>query len=324
MPYRHNQKRACLFMTVLAAAAGLSLSGCGRSRTLSEIVRKEASASGTSEKGTRDSTPEVLEPESPGTSTLTAENITIDISSAAKGYLAISCTAGDDKKRKFRITPPNDVVYTYDLPSDGAVCYFPLSCGDGTYRLSVYENVEGSMYAAVLDKTIEVTLDSPYLPFLYPNTEVWFTRDSKAVTVAEETVAPADSDLDAISEIYDYVITHVSYDWDEAENVQSGYIPDVDEVLSTGKGICVDFSALMAAMLRSQRIPTRVEVGYAGDVYHAWVSTYIEDVGWVNGIIRFDGTDWSLMDATLATTESERVYRNFISDAGNYKALYLY
>ena len=180
------------------------------------------------------------------------------------------------------------------------------------------------MYAAALDKTIEVTLDSPYLPFLYPNTEVWFTRDSKAVTVAEETVAPADSDLDAISEIYDYVITHVSYDWDEAENVQSGYIPDVDEVLSTGKGICVDFSALMAAMLRSQRIPTRVEVGYAGDVYHAWVSTYIEDVGWVNGIIRFDGTDWSLMDATLATTESERVYRNFISDAGNYKALYLY
>ena len=120
------------------------------------------------------------------------------------------------------------------------------------------------------------------------------------------------------------MITHVSYDWDEAENVQSGYIPDVDEVLSTGKGICVDFSALMAAMLRSQRIPTRVEVGYAGDVYHAWVSTYIEDVGWVNGIIRFDGTDWSLMDATLATTESERVYRNFISDASNYKALYLY
>ena len=47
-------------------------------------------------------------------------------------------------------------------------------------------------------------------------------------------------------------------------------------------------------------------------------------MGWVNGIIRFDGTDWSLMDATLATTESEKDYKNFISDPSNYQALYLY
>lgn len=324
MPYRQNQKRVCLFLPFLAAAAGLALTGCGNSRTLSEIVSSKTASTEAQEQGTRDNTPEVLVPESPGTETLTAENITIDVSNASQGYLSISCTAGDDKKRKFRITPPNDVVYTYDLPSDGTVCYFPFSCGDGTYRIAVYENVEGSMYAAALDKSVKVTLDSPYLSFLYPNREVWFTKDTEAVSAAKEVVTPADSDLDAISEIYDYVITHVSYDWDEAETVESGYIPDVDEVLSTGKGICVDFSALMGAMLRSQRIPTRVEVGYAGDVYHAWVSTYVEDVGWVNGIIRFDGTDWSLMDATLATTESESEYRNFVSDASNYKALYLY
>lgn len=42
-------------------------------------------------------------------------------------------------------------------------------------------------------------------------------------------------------------------------------------------------------MLRSQRIPTRLEVGYMGDVYHAWISIYTKETGWVNGIIEFDG-----------------------------------
>ena len=42
-----------------------------------------------------------------------------------------------------------------------------------------------------------------------------------------------------------------------------------------------------------------------GDVYHAWISTYIKDKGWVNGIIEFDGNDWKLMDPTFASTSSD-------------------
>lgn len=38
-------------------------------------------------------------------------------------------------------------------------------------------------------------------------------------------------------------------------------------------------SAVMTAMLRSQRIPTRLEVGYMGDVYHAWISIYTKETG---------------------------------------------
>ena len=62
-------------------------------------------------------------------------------------------------------------------------------------------------------------------------------------------------------------------------------LPDIDEVMRRKQGICFDYSSLMAAMLRSQRIPTRLEFGYAGDAYHAWITTYIEDEGWINGII---------------------------------------
>ena len=80
----------------------------------------------------------------------------------------------------------------------------------------------------------------------------------------------------------------------------------------------------MTAMLRSQQIPTRMEVGYAGTAYHAWISTYIEDVGWVNGIIEFDGTDWKLMDPTFATNSSSDSLKEFIGDGSNYTMKYKY
>ena len=77
-------------------------------------------------------------------------------------------------------------------------------------------------------------------------------------------------------------------------------------------------------MLRSQNIPTRLEVGYAGSAYHAWISTYITDVGWVNGIIQFDGVSWSLMDPTFAANSSEEELRSFIGDGSNYTLKYRY
>lgn len=55
----------------------------------------------------------------------------------------------------------------------------------------------------------------------------------------------------------------------------------------------------MTAMLRSQDIPTKLVVGYTGNLYHAWINVYLEGQGWVDNIIYFDGTSWKLMDPTL-------------------------
>ena len=52
--------------------------------------------------------------------------------------------------------------------------------------------------------------------------------------------------------------------------------------------------------------------------------TYIDEVGWVNGIMEFDGTDWTLMDPTFAATSSEKDLKNFIGDGSNYKTKYIY
>ena len=126
------------------------------------------------------------------------------------------------------------------------------------------------------------------------------------------------------TKVYNYVTSTITYDHTKAATVQSGYTPNVDEIMASGTGICLDYAAVMASMLRSQNIPTRLEVGYAGQAYHAWISTYITDVGWVNGIIEFDGVNWSLMDPTFAANSSETALKNFIGNGSNYKTKYIY
>ena len=117
---------------------------------------------------------------------------------------------------------------------------------------------------------------------------------------------------------------YVEYDMEKAETVPYGYLPSVDETLSTGKGICLDYASLMTAILRSQQIPTRMEIGYAGQAYHAWLSSYIQDVGWVNGLIEFDGEHWSLMDPTFAASNSSDFLESFIGDGDNYVLKFIY
>ena len=139
---------------------------------------------------------------------------------------------------------------------------------------------------------------------------------------AAQLAASASSDLDVVSSIYNYIIDNYTYDYDKAANVASGYLPDVDEIFKTRTGICFDYASVMTTMLRSQRIPTRLEIGYAGENYHAWISTYIKDIGWVNGIIKFDGTSWTLMDPTYASTS--KTPEKFVADQANYQLKYVY
>ena len=151
-----------------------------------------------------------------------------------------------------------------------------------------------------------------------------FTADSLPVAKAEELADGASSDLDIISSVYNYIITHFTYDYSKASSVTSGYLPDIDEVFTSEKGICFDYAALMSAMLRSQRIPTKLEVGYSGDVYHAWISCYVDEIGWVDNIIEFDGKNWSIMDPTLAANNSASDVKKYVGNEKNYVTKYTY
>lgn len=229
---------------------------------------------------------------------------------------------GTNPKVKLQITGSNAVTYTYNL--HGGYETFPLSSGDGSYKIAIYENVTGNQYSTALSQTIKVTITNVFGPNLYPNQYVNFNPASQVVSQAMQLAKNCNTDLDVVTKVYNYVTTNITYDHTKAASVQSGYTPNVDEILNSGTGICLDYAAVMASMLRSQNIPTRLEVGYAGEAYHAWISTYITDVGWVNGIIEFDGVNWSLMDPTFAANSSETALKNFIGNGSNYKTKYIY
>ena len=274
-------------------------------------------------KGSRDNTPNVLVPEKSGEEVYENEVAQIDASNSDQGYIYAKYT-GEIPKIKLQITGPDQITYTYNLSSNGLDEVFPLSAGDGSYLINIYENISGNQYSLGLTATIEATLENEFYPYLYPNQYVWFTADMEAIAMGSELAYNANSDLEVVTNVYNFMIHNISYDYEEAETVQSGYLPDIDEVLSTRKGICLDYACLMSAMLRSQNIPTHVEIGYAGTEYHAWISCYLDEKGWVNGIVQFDGTSWQLMDPTFGSTTAEDVLRSYIVQDDSYIVKYIY
>lgn len=234
----------------------------------------------------------------PGISVISSGQVKADISEISEGYVSLRYS-GDNPKVKLQITKSGGTTYTYDINERSRYEVFSFTEGSGSYAIQVYENVSGTSYSCAFAETVSVKLRDETLPFLYPNQYVNFGPNSNAVKKAEE-LSQGKTELETVSAIYNYIITNVTYDTAKANSVQSGYLPSVDDTLATGKGICFDYASLMTAMLRSVGIPTRLDIGYvSGGLYHAWISTYIEDTGWVNGLIYFDGTTWKLMDPTF-------------------------
>lgn len=294
----------------------LLLIGCGDNNTPSQ---SESSIPEATEKGTRDNTSVILIPEASGVTTHSCDSATVDVSNISEGYI-MADYFGSNNKVKLRVTGPDGITYTYDL--HGGYEVFPITAGDGSYTIGVFENISETKYSTALSFTVEATITNEFGAYLYPNQYVNFDASSLPVEKAVELAYTANSDLEVVENVYNYIIDHFTYDYDKAASVVSGYLPVVDDVYKSNTGICFDYAAVMATMLRSQNIPTRLEVGYMGEEYHAWISTYIEEIGWVNGIIEFNGTTWNLMDPTFASTSKSPT--DFITEDSKYLTKYVY
>lgn len=249
------------------------------------------------------------------------EELTVDATNASDGYFYITYS-GSNSDVKLQLSTEGSVTYTYKIQASDMV--LPLSLGAGEYTLIAYEGIGNGMYSARFSEKINVENVDEFGPFLYPNYFVNFSEDSEAVELGSNLAAGKSCDLEVIAAVYEYVIQNITYDYDKASNVASDYVPEVDAILEAKKGICFDYAALMASMLRSQKIPTRLEMGYAKDAYHAWISCFVKDKGWINGMIKFDGTGWTLMDPTFAANSTSKELKNFIGDGDNYTTKYMY
>lgn len=248
----------------------------------------------------------------------------IDVSNTQDGYIMVRYLKKVDKLLKVIIKGPGGTPYIYSLRSDGKHEVFPLSDGNGYYHITVYENAIGNKYSTVIGTAQNVQLSDEFAPFVRPNQYVNYNSNSKVTKKAAELTKTSKNTVDKIAYIYNYVIKNITYDQQLANSVQKGYIPDVDKVLESGKGICFDFAAVMTAMLRSQGVPTKLVVGYRGKDYHAWISTYSNETGWIDSVIYLSGKRWKLMDPTFASSCNSEEIIKYIENKNNYVAKYVY
>mgnify|MGYP000376421346 CR=1 FL=1 len=264
----------------------------------------------------------VRTPQASGTSTFSNGGAVIDASNASQGYIMVKYSGGTSRI-KVRISKGTE--YTYDLNTGGNYEVFPLTEGSGTYTVKVFQQVQGTSYAQVMSQAVTANIADSQSPFLYPNQFCNFNANSAVVSKAAELTAGIADPLAKVQAVYRYAIDHISYDYQKAASVQSGYLPVPDSTLASGKGICFDYAALMTSMLRSQDIPTKLVIGYTGGTYHAWVSVYLTGQGWVDNIIYFDGTNWRYMDPTFASSgKGDASISSYISNQANYQAKFTY
>ncbi|MCR4693749.1 MAG: transglutaminase-like domain-containing protein [Pseudobutyrivibrio sp.] len=304
----------------------VSLVSCGTLESGNSVSDKGGNQSTGVEakgKGTRDNSIRVLVPEATGTEVYGNADASIDASNATEGYVMVAYL-GDSAKVRMLIETPAGNTYNYLINLDKQYHVYPLSEGNGTYKIGVYENISGDQYVAAFTQSVTVTLKDEYSAFLYPNAYVNFNATSKAVQKGKELAAGCNNDIDVVKSVYHYITDNIDYDYEKAATVQSGYVPTVDSTLETKTGICFDYASLMGSMLRSQGIPTRLEIGYAGTEYHAWVSVYTKETGWIDKIIQFDGKNWSLMDPTLASYASNKIVKENRESTTYYQLKYKY
>ncbi|MEG1994062.1 MAG: transglutaminase-like domain-containing protein, partial [Oscillospiraceae bacterium] len=252
--------------------------------------------------------------------------ITIDYSNTKDGYLMAKCSEKYPRV-KIQIIKEKE-TYTYDLDCNDKYVVFPLQMGDGEYTVRAMKNVGETKYAMITSGKVSVKLENALSPYLIPNQIVNYTKDSETVKKSNELTVKKDTDLKKIESIYEYIIKNITYDDEKAKEVVSKvYFPVVDNILKTKKGICYDYSAVLATMLRSQGIPTKLVTGYVSPTgtYHAWNEIYITGVGWVDSEIYFDGVNWQRVDSTFASTDkNSKAINKYIQDNANYQKKYQY
>lgn len=244
----------------------------------------------------------------------------IDVSHASEGYVAASATS--DARLKLQVSS-GEMSYNYDLPSDGTAVVAPLNMGSGSYRVRVMQNTSGNNYVELYGVTADVQLASEFEPFLRPNVFCDYSAESSCVARARELAAGAANEGDVMRNICIWVAQNITYDYDKAEELSgaSGYVPNPDETLASGTGICFDYASLAAAMLRSLGIPCQVITGYVSPdgIYHAWNMVYV-DGSWTSVEFAVSADTWSRVDLTFAAAGAGST----VGDGTDYTDRYVY
>lgn len=205
------------------------------------------------------------------------------------GLVGVYFNNTNNQKRMRLLVEKDGERYTYNINKEEDIQQFPLQLGNGNYTVRIMENVEGNSYRTLSTKFVELQLQSQETVFLNSIQEIKWNQENKAIKKAKELTAGLTTDEEKVNAIYNYIIKTISYDYEKIGTLTSLYLPNIDSTLEDGQGICYDYSALFAAMLRSQGIPTKMIKGYTTEIpneYHAWNEVLV-------------GGEWKIVDTTF-------------------------
>jgi transglutaminase-like putative cysteine protease len=126
----------------------------------------------------------------------------------------------------------------------------------------------------------EFVFDSPYV-----------TRAHRGLLeFAEPSFAPGRPLLEAVAELTERIFKELTYDTTATETSTP-----LSDVVAQRRGVCQDFAHFQIGCLRAMGLPARYVSGYLSttpppdrprligcDASHAWISTYLPTVGWVD------------------------------------------
>lgn len=241
------------------------------------------------------------------------------ISDNDNGSIHISFNNTYDARVKLIVQQSGGKMYQYDIPKGDVSVNIPLTGGNGEYRITLAKNISGSKYSVLQTTQIKEDVSDDTECFLTSNIIIDWETTNKAIKKANSLTKGKSGDTEKFNAVYKYIVKNFSYDYDKLSILDSlakgsSYIPDIDTIYSKKKGICYDISILMASMLRSVDIPTKVVTGYSDNArgYHAWNNVYL--------------SDWKIVDATydLQMRKANRKYSTYKSSKEYKKIVYTY
>lgn len=174
--------------------------------------------------------------------------------------------------------------YYYSMMNN--IEYLPIQLGKGTYEVKLLKNIDGNRYR-VVDKEYLNISEVPQDVYLSSSQPVVWENNEELLVLAKEIIKDKNTDEEKVKAVYEYIVSNIKYDKLKIKNLPDDYVPDLTTIVNDKKGICYDYSALFAGILRSEGIPTKLVKGYKNDLknYHAWNEVYLEG-------------EWHIVDTT--------------------------
>lgn len=212
----------------------------------------------------------------------------INTDKANQGIVTVMTTNDLNKRIKVKISKGNESII-HDLTVAKEEVPFALTFGNGTYEVRIYEQVKGTQYTLLNDrKSVKVNLADQNKVYLNSTQEINWNTEQSYIKLAKELTKDAKTDEEKIQIVYNYLTYNMTYDFSKIYRVSATYKPNLETLFSEKTGICYDYSAIFAGMLRSLDIPTKMVKGYNKadlNTYHAWNQVL------VNG-------EWKTVDTT--------------------------